>query len=174
MTASHGLEYCISDLPITLSHGREGHKAHMDISCLELGKNRRFCSKVVLLDLSHLVYVSASKKRFIVTVSHPSYDFFLFVFFISCISDAKRACFSLGGFFKRNGGWTMQQCAIDCCQTRNCNTGVPTMTPAAIPVFPETGDVIFHTAFIFFQSNQVGTVLREILLSLKQLHREPI
>lgn len=68
----------------------------------------------------------------------------------------------------------MQQCAIDCCQTRNCNTGVPTMTPAALPVFPETGDVIFHTAFIFFQSNQVGTVLREILLSLKQLHRKPI
>lgn len=39
LTASHGLEYCISDLPITLSHGREGHKAHMDISCLESGKN---------------------------------------------------------------------------------------------------------------------------------------
>ncbi|XP_058954798.2 uncharacterized skeletal organic matrix protein 2 [Pocillopora verrucosa] len=79
-------------------------------------------------------------------------------FFRGCLqcTHAKRACFSLGGFFKRNGEWTMQQCAIDCCQTRNCNTGVPTMTPAAIPVFPETAECnsCFETDSASCKTNQ--------------------
>ena len=76
--------------------------------------------------------------------------------FLIIALDTKAACFSLGGYLKRENSWTLLECEIDCCTGKNCNMQIPTGSPSAnaIKVFATAGKKNWEGCSIFQLSNK--------------------